>query len=390
MDEHDRAPESLRAGHQEGRHAEGVAGYAFVALTVGIGVISLLTGDLAVPAWLWAGLLVVWIAVVNWSVSERLSRTGQILLYGCAVLVSWVLLVTASPGGGVVGTVLIAVAAIGSFLIPMRWVLVVVLLNCLVSFGHVWLHGAGLATALVGTAYFLIIQVAVAFSAYAMSQEAQLRAQVEQKNLELEATGVLLADSAATTERLRISRELHDSLGHQLTVLNLELEAAKHREGPAGRAHVQRAGDVAKDLLTDVRTTVGALRESSPADLQQHQERLARAVPSLEIHVEVDAEVEADEEISAAVVRAAQEIITNALKHSEAAELALTLTLEDGMLTLTGTNDGTTPRAITPGHGLTGLTERLELLGGRLLIRTTPQFTVQARLPASHTPQRQT
>lgn len=102
---------------------------------------------------------------------------------------------------------------------------------------------------------------------------------MEQKNLELEAAGVLLENSAATNERLRISRELHDLIGHQLTVLNLELEAAKHREGSQAHQHVDQAANVAKDLLANVRTTVGELREAGPRGLQQSLERMAGAVP---------------------------------------------------------------------------------------------------------------
>lgn len=115
-----------------------------------------------------------------------------------------------------------------------------------------------------------------------------------------------------------------------------------------------------------------------------------RDCASLEIHVEVDTEVQTDEEISATVVRAAQEIITNAIKYAEATELVLTVTLDNDMLTLTGANDGVAPQTITPGHSLTGLRERLEIFGGDLEIRPTPHFTVEARLPMIHDRQVQT
>lgn len=383
-------PVPVGVGHKEGRRADDFARYVILGLSLAIGVLTLAVDELAVPVWIWSSILVAWFTATNLSVSRLPSRTGQLLLYGCAVLTSWALLMTVSSSGSMVVILLIAIAAMGSYLIPMRWVFCVVLLNCLVIFGHTWSAGADLVEAAASAIFYLIIHLAVVFTGYAMSRETLLRAELERKNLELEAAGVLLEDSAASSERLRISRELHDSIGHELTVLNLELAAAQHRlelagvqhrEGAAVRQHVRRAGGVAKDLLADVRSTVGELRVPSPADLQQDLERLAGAVPTLEIHVEVDAEVEADEEISATLVRAAQEIITNTIKHAKAAELALTVKLQEGTLILSGTNDGTTPRSITPGHGLTGLKERLELLGGDLRIRTAPQFTVAARLP---------
>lgn len=384
MDDHRaRVISGMASDRKAGRRADAFAGYAFMGLSLSLGVLTLIMDELAVPAWIWAGILAVWCITTNLSVAELLNRTGQLLLYGTAVLTSWVLLVTVSNSSTMTVMLLVAVAAVGSYLIALRWVFSIVLLNCLVIFGHGWWAGADLAEAVSTAIFYLIIHVAVVFSGYAMSRETQLRAELEQNNLELEAAGVLLADSAASAERMRISRELHDLIGHQLTVLNLELEAAKHREGAAAGEHIDRAGAVAKELLADVRSTVGQLRQDHPGDLQDSLQRLAGAVPSLEIHVDVDAAVLVDEEISATLVRAAQEIITNTVKHSEATELLLTITLDEGTVTLSGINDGTPPRTITLGHGLTGLRERLELLGGHLKIHTTGHFTVEAQVPVT-------
>lgn len=384
MDDHRaRVISGMASDRKAGRRADAFAGYAFMGLSLSLGVLTLIMDELAVPAWIWAGILAVWCITTNLSVAELLNRTGQLLLYGTAVLTSWVLLVTVSNSSTMTVMLLVAVAAVGSYLIALRWVFSIVLLNCLVIFGHGWWAGADLAEAVSTAIFYLIIHVAVVFSGYAMSRETQLRAELEQNNLELEAAGVLLADSAASSERMRISRELHDLIGHQLTVLNLELEAAKHREGAAAGEHIDRAGAVAKELLADVRSTVGQLRQDHPGDLQDSLQRLAGAVPSLEIHVDVDAAVLVDEEISATLVRAAQEIITNTVKHSEATELLLTITLDEGTVTLSGINDGTPPRTITLGHGLTGLRERLELLGGHLKIHTTGHFTVKAQVPVT-------
>ncbi|TQL74661.1 signal transduction histidine kinase [Stackebrandtia endophytica] len=374
----------MAPGRRAGRRADAVAGYAFMGLSLGVGGLTLIMGDTAIPVWMWAGILVAWTITVNLSINDRFNRTGQRLLYAGALLTSWVLLATTTDSGSMMVILLIVVAVVGTHLIPLRWVWGVVLLNSLVAFGHMHVNGADPTTSAVYVAFYLIIHLAMVFSAYAMLRETQLRAELEQKNLELEAAGVLLEDAAASAERLRISRELHDLIGHQLTVLNLDLEAAKHRDGAAGRNHVDRARVVAKELLTDVRGTVGRLRRDSPGDLRQSLERLAGAVPSLDIHVAVAPGIDADEVMTEALVRAAQEIITNTIKHAEATELLLTVTTDGDVLALSGTNDGTPPRTITPGHGLTGLRERLELLGGRLAIHTTPQFTVDARLPMTH------
>lgn len=66
---------------------------------------------------------------------------------------------------------------------------------------------------------------------------------------------------------------------------------------------------------------------------------------------------------------------------AEAQELALTLSQERGEIVLRGTDDGHPPKAITFGNGLSGLQERVRLLGGELLVTTRPEFAVEVRLP---------
>lgn len=369
-------------GDRAGRRADSYAGAAVFGLSLFVGILALLSGGLRIPGWLWAGILVLWWAAISYCTSSRLSRAEQLALYGCAILASWVLLVAAPvPSGGTIVILLIVVTAIGCYVLRLRSVLVVVVLNSLVTFGYLWTSTNKLMESAGFTGIHLIIHLFAVFVANASLQEARMRAELEQKNLDLEAAGVLLKESAATAERLRISRDLHDLAGHHLTVLNLELEAAKHRDDGGLGEHVGRAGTLAKDLLADVRGTVGQLREVSPMDLRQSLGRLAAAVPSLEVHVEVEPGVQADDETSTALIRAAQEFIASTIAHAEAAELALSVTMQEGMLTLTCTHDGAAPHSHPPDHGFSGLREHLEPLGGTLDIRTTPYFTVVAQLP---------
>ncbi|WP_191089664.1 sensor histidine kinase [Nesterenkonia ebinurensis] len=379
---------SEMSGRSRRRRWEEFSGIAILGLCFGVGVLMLAVGgDPYIPSWLWAGLLIGCLSAVVLAASGRLSTSWQNAAYAAAVLSSWALLLT-MPDQGMLVVILVVVAAVGSYLIPIPMVLGVIGLNCAVVLGHMVAHGAAPVEYLATTVFYMIIHLASMFSTYALYREIVFRSELEQKNLELEAAGVLLEDSAATAERLRISRELHDAMGHQLTVLNLELEAAKHRSAGSrsaqdASAHIDRAAGVAKQLLADVRATVGELRETGPGDLQTHLERLAAAVPSLEIQVDVAPVVAVDDQQTAALVRAAQEIITNAVKHSQAQQLSLTLGQAGPEVVLTGSNDGLAPKTITLGHGLTGLRERVELLGGQLRVSSSPQFTIQVRLPAA-------
>src|SRR5688572_14196000 len=83
---------TMAVGHKDGRRADDFARYAILGLSVAIGVLTLIMDELAVPASIWFSILVVWFAAMNLSISRWPSRTGQLLLYGCAVLTSWVLL----------------------------------------------------------------------------------------------------------------------------------------------------------------------------------------------------------------------------------------------------------------------------------------------------------
>ena len=101
----------------------------------------------------------------------------------------------------------------------------------------------------------------------------QLQAREEQRrlNAELRATRALLADSARVNERTRISRELHDLLGHHLTALSLNLEVAGHLSEGRVKEHVQQAHTLARLLLTDVREAVSQLREGGAINLAAAQ-----------------------------------------------------------------------------------------------------------------------
>jgi signal transduction histidine kinase len=98
----------------------------------------------------------------------------------------------------------------------------------------------------------------------------QSEAREEQRRLisELRATRALLAESTRMNERVRISRELHDLLGHHLTALALNLEVASHLVQGQAQEHVRKAQSVAKLLLSDVREAVSQLRAGDEVDLE--------------------------------------------------------------------------------------------------------------------------
>ena len=202
-------------------------------------------------------------------------------------------------------------------------------------------------------------------------QQAQAREEQRRLNAELRATRALLADSARVNERTRISRELHDLLGHHLTALSLNLEVANHITEGQAQEHERQAHTLAKLLLTDVREAVSQLREGGAIDLGAALRPLAENVPKLAIEMDIDDPLTVDDpERAHVLLRCAQEAITNAVRHAGASRLWLGAHRRGHEVVLKVRDDGNGSEQLVPGNGLRGLHERLRQHGGRLEVAT--------------------
>ena len=219
-------------------------------------------------------------------------------------------------------------------------------------------------------------------TAYVARQQAQARDEQRRLNAELRATRALLAESARVNERTRISRELHDLLGHHLTALSLNLEVASHMTEGRAQEHVRQAHTLAKLLLTDVREAVSQLRDASGGiDLATALRPLADHVPALDIDLQIESPLAVeDPERAHVVLRCTQEIITNAVRHAGARRLAIRVWREDGAIRLEARDDGQGADGLVPGNGLRGMRERLQHCGGTLDIQTRRGAGFQLRL----------
>jgi signal transduction histidine kinase len=232
----------------------------------------------------------------------------------------------------------------------------------------------------------LALQLILFLTAQAMRREAETARALAQTNRELRSAQAIIANNVRNAERLRISRELHDAWGHELTALGLQLEIASHVTEPGrGSEHVKQAKALARALLAKVRDVVAALREAERCDLKEALEALAQSVPTPAIHVEIAPEVRVGPDQAHALMRCAQEAVTNAVRHAEASNLWLQVSADGEGVRLVARNDGRA-RAIAsaPGSGLRGMRERVEQLGGRLAVRKGGDFgfTVDAWLPS--------
>ena len=215
-------------------------------------------------------------------------------------------------------------------------------------------------------------------------QQAQAREEQRRLNAELRATRALLAESARINERTRISRELHDLLGHHLTALSLNLEVAGHLVAGKAQEHVIQAHTLAKLLLSDVREAVSRLRDEDSIDMAATLLPLADHVAGLRIAMEMPQPFRLDDpERAHVLLRCTQEIITNAVRHAQAQALRLNYRQDGRMVRLQARDDGRGSEVPTAGNGLRGMRERLAAYGGRVDIQTAPGtgFALDIALP---------
>ncbi|MFD0440691.1 histidine kinase [Streptomyces sp. WAC 01325] len=198
-----------------------------------------------------------------------------------------------------------------------------------------------------------------------------------------------VAQLAANEERLRLARDLHDLLGHSLSLITIKSElAGRMLPGHPDKAAQQVADieQVSRQALVDVREAVsGYRRPRLAAELAGARVALAAAEVTAELPAEPDL-TGVPEDSETALAWALREAVTNVVRHSGArrctVELLRRQTLDGLVLELSVEDDGSGDGGGGPGHGLTGLTERLTKAGGTLEAGGTRNgFRLTARVP---------
>jgi signal transduction histidine kinase len=218
----------------------------------------------------------------------------------------------------------------------------------------------------------------------------RLLAELERSHRQLQAYSEQVAELATTRERNRLARDIHDSLGHYLTVVNVQLEKAltfRQKKPQEADQAVRDAKRLASEALQSVRHSVGTLRDSEDTfSLRAALEELVGNVQSAQLAVELRWEG-SDEgyprQTLMALYRTAQEGLTNIQKHAGAgsARVELCFGMDSASLMISDDGSGFDPGDIgattqqagrASGYGLQGVRERLELVGGSLRIEGGP------------------
>jgi signal transduction histidine kinase len=244
-----------------------------------------------------------------------------------------------------------------------------------------------------------LMAAAIALGDSTRSRQA-LRAEQEQTARLIEQEHAYRAEQRIQAERVRMARDLHDVIGHSMSVISLHADVAREaiesddEQARVALAHIRAASS---QTMRELRATVKLLRTpaSEPADrsissLAQLPALVENATASsLQCDVQIDGEVGAlPATVDAAAYRIIQEALTNVMRHAAATQVWLTIAVEPQTLRLRIADNGRTARgAITPGSGIAGMTERARLLGGTLTAEpcSSGGFEVIANLPLKDT-----
>jgi signal transduction histidine kinase len=264
----------------------------------------------------------------------------------------------------------------------------------------VWWRGwesvpAGLPAFLFAVLFTLAFSLLAAGAENARQEVQRLAGELSEANQRLREYAVQAAELAMTRERNRLAREIHDSIGHCLTVVNVQVEAARallDHEPARAREMLNKVQSLAQGGLRDIRHSVATLRVS-PLDNQSLVEALRLLVQesnasglTAELSV-LGAARPLPPPAELTLYRAAQEGLTNVRKHAPQAAVRLTLDFSQGeRMSLSVHDNGLgapSEGGPTRGFGLLGLRERAHLIGGLVRTRsvTGQGFTLEVEVP---------
>jgi signal transduction histidine kinase len=239
----------------------------------------------------------------------------------------------------------------------------------------------------IGSALFNIAVFLLAGMIGHSTRQAELARRANQKLLEeLQTAHDQLHDLAVAEERNRLAREIHDGLGHYLTATTMQIQGAKAllentsaaSQAPAALAALGKAETLLQEALADVRRSVGALRavptENKPlpaiiGDLVGECQAIAGLETGFDL---IGTPRRLNSQVELTLYRVAQEGLTNVRKHAQARRVEVTLSYDNDKVGLSICDDGQGMGETSNGYGLLGLRERIQLVGGKVNIRTAP------------------
>jgi signal transduction histidine kinase len=248
----------------------------------------------------------------------------------------------------------------------------------------------------VGLVFVLVCILLMLRSSAETERAESLLRDLQAAHMELKAAQEKEKELAVAEERVRLARDIHDGLGHHLTVLSIQLQAAEKlvdRNPQAAAESIRLSRTEAQAALEEVRRSVSVMRES-PGENRRLEDVLSTLARDFGERTQLETNFEQRGnplDLSSftrqTLFRALQEGLTNIQKHGrEAKHIRVKLEYEPEAVRLIIRDDGRAAKAASPdatGYGLTGLGERVEQLGGTLRSGPEPEggFTLELRIP---------
>jgi two-component system sensor histidine kinase DesK len=235
----------------------------------------------------------------------------------------------------------------------------------------VWFLVLSLAAMFAETVYLsfpLVYSISTAVMASVLVFYTLYGRQVERSNLHLKLSQQEVQRLAQSNERERIARDLHDMLGHTLSLIVMKSELASRlyaHDSTAAIAHIQDVEKIARESLGQIRSAVSGIRLAK-LEAELANARLSLLSADIHLHYQL-APIKLAAEIESVFAMAVREAITNIIRYAEAKRVEVELTQQGKQLQLQISDDGK-GNAVIPGNGLKGMEERLHDINGTLLI----------------------
>jgi signal transduction histidine kinase len=299
---------------------------------------------------------------------------------------------------GFIFLIMLPLASQSVILLPRRWMFgfcVLLLLVMAVPTGMRFGLEVGIRSGifnLVGIAFVVYFTLMAVGEHQARAEVERLASELTIANTRLREYSTRVETLATNAERNRVAREIHDSLGHCLTGINIQLEAARavfETERERALDGMRKAQLLTNEGLAEVRRSVAALRESpgNGRPLTESLESMVQECVAAGIQTEFVVKgdprpLEVQNELT--LYRAAQEGLTNVRKHAQASSASIELDYsDDEIVRLIIVDNGNGGEEAGNGFGLLGVRERAQLLGGKVLTQTAAGegFRLELELP---------
>jgi two-component system, NarL family, sensor histidine kinase DesK len=283
----------------------------------------------------------------------------------------WLLWLVFSQYNWGTNTYVIYACSVAGGIANMRRALIVVALMLATMTLILWFRGAPTEAFVAPIVIAMIVFLGARMQRESMRTQAFLRLSQQE-----------ISKLAERSERERIARDVHDLLGHSLTLISLKADLALKlmpNDLQAAQIELQHIKEVARESLAEVRLTVHGMR-SAQISVELSKSKLACEVANVRLHADLQDNLllpRATENVLASVLR---EAINNTIRHAKADNVFVQITQQDKGVRLIVRDDGRS-RDFREGHGLSAMRDRVREASGEIAVKSKQGFTVEVCLP---------